>query len=121
MTRKIVPHLVSILTASSKKGGRQNFTKKVKEEVLKSQKRRCSECLKPVSRWELEFDHKVQIVRHCIRDAIEKNMQRIIISITNHCLKGGCHVLHFSDCSFSYFVMMVVLGTFSLPISLINK
>ena len=58
MTRKIIPHLVSILTVSPKKGERQHFTKKVKEEILKRQNGKCSECQRLVSRWELDFDHK---------------------------------------------------------------
>jgi 5-methylcytosine-specific restriction endonuclease McrA len=58
MTKKFVPHLVSILTTSPKKGERQHFTKRVKEEVLKRQKGKCSKCQRSISRWELDFDHK---------------------------------------------------------------
>jgi hypothetical protein len=55
---KLIPQLISILTPNPKKKERRDFTHKVREEVIRRQKGKCTDCGMRINRWERDFDHK---------------------------------------------------------------
>lgn len=52
-----IKQFISILIPDLKKE-RRHFSRKVKEETLVKQKRKCSICGKHIAKWDIDFDHK---------------------------------------------------------------